>query len=320
FYYRKLFLQPVLSSQWKVEYPQLNICAMKGSSVVIPCSFHHPDNLRPEKVIWGHVKYHRKKAHLIFVGFVKSRFKYIGDSYKNCSLKIHQVDCMDTGKYGIKFIYNNTKRFPAATSSPTLKIKDLKVELKGNKTIKEGGSVNLTCINSCDGEVSSAFVWFKNGEPVNDGAVLYLSNVSHTSSGNYTCSLKTHTRAISGFLSDSPKNTSASISPSADTDAHITLVCHSHANPPVEAYTWFKSAEGGSVVVGHEPVFSPGDSGRYFCSVTNKHGNQNSSIVTVNIKGSVYVDCCSFSLGLCHSVMKSVIKITVTSNQKHLLI
>lgn len=68
----------------------------------------------------------------------------------------------------------------------------------GVRATEEGDSVNLTCVNVCD-KHSSAFIWFKNGEPINEGPVLYLNNVSSTNSGNYTCSLRRHTET-SGVL------------------------------------------------------------------------------------------------------------------------
>lgn len=70
----------------------------------------------------------------------------------------------------------------------------------------------------------------------------------------------------------------------ADPGSDFTLICSSHANPPVENYTWFRIAAGDSVNVGHQPVFHPRDSDQYLCSVTNKHGSQNSSVVILNIK------------------------------------
>ncbi|XP_023265811.1 B-cell receptor CD22-like, partial [Seriola lalandi dorsalis] len=80
-----------------------------------------------------------------------------------------------------------------------------------------------------------------------------------------------------------PKNTSVSVRPSTekDTGSNITLICSSHANPPVENYTWFKICGGDIVDVGHQPVFFPGESGQYLCSVSNKHGSQNSSAVQI---------------------------------------
>lgn len=66
--------------------------------------------------------------------------------------------------------------------------------------------------------------------------------------------------------------------------SNITLICSSRANPPVENYTWFKMGADDVVDVGHQPVFLPSASGQYLCSVSNKHGSQNSSVVTFTIQ------------------------------------
>lgn len=185
----------------------------------------------------------------------------------------------------------------------------------GNGIVKEGDSVNLTCKNDCDDDQgSSVFTWFKNRKPTNEGPVLTLSNVSSTNTGNYTCSLRANagiaSRVINinvereyrmqdpsqfeslpqdfrpDFLSDGPKNTSVSVRPSMAVDAgsNNTLICSSHANPPVESFIWFKIEDDNIVDVGHQPVLFSGDGGRYFCSASNKHGSQNSSVVTVRGK------------------------------------
>ena len=87
---------------------------------------------------------------------------------------------------------------------PYLTLLDLKVSVTnpdGHRATQEGDSLNLTCTNSCDGgNLSSAFTWFKNGEHINEGSILYLSNMSSENSGNYICSLKTHTGATSGAI------------------------------------------------------------------------------------------------------------------------
>uniref|UniRef100_A0A7N8YKY5 Ig-like domain-containing protein n=1 Tax=Mastacembelus armatus TaxID=205130 RepID=A0A7N8YKY5_9TELE len=119
--------------------------------------------------------------------------------------------------------------------------------------MKEGDSVNLTCINRCDGDgLSSAFLWFKNEEP----------------------------------------NTSVSVRPSAEVDAgsNITLICTSKANPPVETYTWFKMNDHNIINIGKEAELHfrkilHHDGGQYFCMASNKHGSQKSSLVTLKIKG-----------------------------------
>nr|XP_046270199.1 B-cell receptor CD22-like isoform X2 [Scatophagus argus] len=292
-----LFLAGILCSTLKVEYQQQHICAVKGSSVVVPCSFHLSDNLTVKRVMWGHVKSHHFKGHFISgsnLRRVASRFQYVGDKQRNCSLKINQVDCDDAGKYAVRFIINKRKSLWPHNVSPTLKVVDLYIlvtKSNENGTIKEGNSMNLTCMNGCDGDhLYSAFTWSKNGKPINQGPVLHLSNMSSTNSGNYTCSLNTHTGTTSAAINIDveygPKNTSVSVTPSMEVDvgSSVTLICSSHANPPVENYTWFKIDGNDIVDVGHQPVLFSDDGGQYLCSASNKHGSQNSSVVTVKIK------------------------------------
>ncbi|KAF7663524.1 hypothetical protein LDENG_00208210, partial [Lucifuga dentata] len=160
--------------------------------------------------------------------------------------------------------------------------------------MKEGESVNLTCTNSCDGgDHASAFSWFKDGENINEGPVLHLNNMTTNSSGNYACSLKNHPATLSAVINIdveyAPKDTSVTIRPSTEVDIanSITLNCTSNANPPVKKYTWFEIADDTVKETGHEPELHLPmfvRDGRYFCSGTNKHGSQNSSVVTLKIK------------------------------------
>ncbi|XP_031723499.1 B-cell receptor CD22-like [Anarrhichthys ocellatus] len=294
-----LFLAGVLCNTRRVEYHQQRVCAVNGSYVVIPCSFYYPDNHSGERFKWGHVKSHSKGRYIYDSNSKKvtTRFQYIGDKKHNCSLKIHHVEHHDAGKYTFRFTTDLEDGKWTGKVGLTLKVVDLNISVTrpdGNRTTKEGDSVNMTCVNVCDDDnLSSAFIWFKNGEPIKEGPVLYLSNMSSTNSGNYSCSLKTHTGTASGVIhidvQYGPKNTSVSVRPSTEVDfgSTITLICSSHANPPVEDYTWFKIYDDDDddiMDVGHRPEFLPADGGQYLCSATNEHGSQNSSVVTIKIK------------------------------------
>ncbi|XP_029292860.1 B-cell receptor CD22-like [Cottoperca gobio] len=266
-----LFLTGVLCGPWNVKYQREHICAVNGSSVVLLCSYDYPDIETVHSLKWGHERHNIYEGPFIFDSMINNslRFQNIGDKRHNCSLKIQQVEHNDTGTYIFRFETKSEKGKWTGRGGSTLKVVDLNISVtkpRGNRTTKEGDSVNLTCINGCDGgNLSSAFTWFKNGEHINEGAVLYLSNMSSANSGNYTCSLKTHTGTTSGVtnidVEYGPKNTSVSVRPSMEEDAgsNITLVCSSHANPPVENYTWFKIDEDDIMDVGHQPVFFPGD-------------------------------------------------------------
>ncbi|XP_051244873.1 B-cell receptor CD22 isoform X5 [Dicentrarchus labrax] len=290
-----LFLYGVLCDEYKVEYQQGHICAVKGSTVVIPCSFHYPGNQIVDRVMWGHERHNIYDGPFIYESISNNtlpRFHYNGDKKHNCSLEISHVEPNDTGKYTFRFITDSAVGKWTGVEGSTLKVGDLNISMtkpNGNRTMNEGESVNLTCINSCD-DLSSAFTWFKSGEPFSEGPVLYLSNMSSTNSGNYTCSLKSHTGTTSGVINIDveygPKNTSVSVRPSFEKDpsSNFTMICSSHANPPVENYTWFKIDKDDNKAVGHQPLFLSAERGQYFCTATNKHGSQNSSVVTLKIK------------------------------------
>lgn len=94
-------LSGVLCNTWKVEHQRHVVCAVKGSPVVFLCSFYNPDNQAVRRVLWRHAKSHLSKARLI--SGVSTRFQFIGDTHRSCSLKIHQVEENDAGKYFVRF-------------------------------------------------------------------------------------------------------------------------------------------------------------------------------------------------------------------------
>ena len=119
-----LFVSGAVCSEWNVEYHQQHICAVKGSSVVIPCSFYYPENLQVKKVMWGHEKSNIFDGPFIFeseMNETASRFQYIGDKEHNCSFKIHDVEKNDAGKYAFRFMTNDKSSY-TGTAGSTLKV------------------------------------------------------------------------------------------------------------------------------------------------------------------------------------------------------
>ncbi|KAG7504774.1 B-cell receptor CD22-like [Solea senegalensis] len=293
-----LLLSGALCYEWDVKYQPV-ICAVKGSSVVIPCSFHYPPHLAVQNVMWGHERNNFYTGPFLFENnnMKSSKFEYVGDKHHNCSLKIHSVEHNDQGKYAFRFTTNTEKGIWTGSKGSQLNIIDLKIKRSnGNRTTNEGDSVELTCLSSCSGlNRPSAFLWLKNGELITEEPSLRLSNVSSSSSGNYSCSLKSHKETTSGVININveygPKNTTTSAGPSMEVDlwSSIIVTCSSDANPPVENYTWFKIHYDDIESVGHKSELyiigvSNDDNGQYFCRATNKHGSQNSS-VTLKVKG-----------------------------------
>lgn len=90
------------------------------------------------------------------------------------------------------------------------------------------------------------------------------------------------------FLSDGPTNTLASPPMVVDDGTSVSLICNSLANPPIQSYVWFRITDRVQEV-GNQSVLHTGENGKYFCRATNEHGSQNSSSVTVKIKGALAI-------------------------------
>ncbi|XP_039892105.1 B-cell receptor CD22-like [Simochromis diagramma] len=120
---------------------------------------------------------------------------------------------------------------------------------------------NITLSDTHDGKKISCSARY----PVNQGKDTKTAETEETLSVSY-----------------SPKDTSASISPSALVSAGswVNLTCSSRAKPPVSSFTWFKKSRDGAVKVSEGEIYSFNvtDGGVYYCVATNDLGNQTSEI------------------------------------------
>ncbi|MBN3307232.1 CD22 protein, partial [Amia calva] len=215
----------VLSGDLVVTYPVSQICALRGSSVLIPCTYDYPEGANVTERKWS---------------------KDIGSDW-------------DAPPY----IYQS-------------KAESLKPDYTGRVEYTEQ---NKSC----------SFT---------------LVDIRNTDSGSYYFRIKINQKpnassgvpGVSLLVSDAPKDTKVSVSPSGEIveGSSVTLTCSSNANPPVENYTWFKTNgaavwEKGSGQSFNITEVSSGDSGQYYCEAQNKHGAQNSSAVPLPVTGMIHL-------------------------------
>ncbi|KAM9436235.1 uncharacterized protein Hap1MRO34_000741 isoform 1-T1 [Clarias gariepinus] len=189
-------------SRWGVNYPDEPICAVRGFSVCIPCSYYYPTsnpNIQVTQMLWCSINSNRGTCTAPPYVYnsssnTKSDFEYVGDDKLNCTLLIHNVQFNYSGKYKFRFITNVTDGMWTGEPGVTLQVEDLKVSLislSGNGNLKQGDSLNLTCDVNCT-HSSSQFVWSKNNEQLNtSGPVLHFPALTVRDFGNYTCTWKT---------------------------------------------------------------------------------------------------------------------------------
>ncbi|CAN9506098.1 unnamed protein product [Ophioblennius macclurei] len=98
---------------------------------------------------------------------------------------------------------------------------------------------------------------------------------------------KTSVAELTLSVSYAPKDTSASISPSALVSAGswVNLTCSSRAKPAVSRYTWFRISDDGDVNVfeGDFHSFNVTVGGVYYCVAANHVGNETSNEIHLTV-------------------------------------
>ncbi|CAL8349813.1 unnamed protein product [Boreogadus saida] len=178
---------------WHVEYPD-SFCVVEGSTATIPCSFTLPAGLRVERVVWC-------PDHGICQGTTRnvydsnvradSRFLYLGDLVRKCTLKIIKTEKRDAATYRFRFETNGGGYSgPIGVRVTVTDGGDVMVRSSvTDHVMKEGGQVTLTCTSACSFHQLDVH-WYRNGHALSEtGPALHLSCLTNDDAGDYTCSL-----------------------------------------------------------------------------------------------------------------------------------
>lgn len=259
-----VFFSGILSDDWSINIPS-QICAAKGSSVVLPCSYDFPQSkdgqeiqvksemwcLGDQRCITQRYIYH--SAGILLESAYLRRVQYLGESgSKNCSLKISGLRESDSGTYVFYLITNHTTEKMPAQRGLQLLVSGSRSEIPvtaGPSPVREEGQfVTLSC---CSPGPNAVVQWFKSSssELKYRGAEWTISKVTKEDSGGYYCQVEAEGQVQKSkeLLLDvqySPRNTNISLSlPEHTEEGHSAiLTCRSEANPPVLTYTWYKGA------------------------------------------------------------------------------
>ncbi|KAI5611186.1 hypothetical protein C0J50_9259, partial [Silurus asotus] len=132
--------------------------------------------------------------------------------------------------------------------------------------------MELSCNTTCTLSNNPTYIWYKNGQWVNECK-------------SASCSV--------AAVSDSPKNTRAVVHPSGDLTEGIsvTLSCSSDADP-VHTYSWFKQRDSTDTLLTTSQNYSISNiitnhNGLYYCTAHNQLGQQHSTPVHLNVLGFI---------------------------------
>ncbi len=92
---------------WGVTYSPSHICALKGSTVTMNCTYTYTTGHKIRKVFW--TKTNAKEKHEEFPDLFEDpeysqRLQYLGDKQQNCAVRLDHVTQKDSHKYYFRFI------------------------------------------------------------------------------------------------------------------------------------------------------------------------------------------------------------------------
>ncbi|CAL8287269.1 unnamed protein product [Arctogadus glacialis] len=197
-----------------------------------------------------------------------------------CTLRIKDLRQSDSAEYKFRFITNIDKF--SGDPGVTLSVTDqVKVSFPSST---DPTRANMTCRSMCSLAGGFTYIWFRNGQYVEQG-IYYKGNIS--SEDNYACAVEGY-KHLHSPLVYAPKTPLVTVSPSGKIKegSSVTLSCSSDANPAAN-YTWFKEHDDSVGQSGQNYTITNITSelgGSYYCQPRNAIGRHNSTFLFISVK------------------------------------
>ncbi|XP_058642182.1 B-cell receptor CD22-like isoform X2 [Onychostoma macrolepis] len=274
--------------QWNVIYETQSICALKGSTVNMSCSYTYPQQYKLIDTFW--IKRSDMKSLKEYPEY-KHRVEYIEHRQNQTAvLRLHNITENYESEYCFRLITNTEGQ--KWYGKPGIQLKISALQVKAPQLVLEKERVNLTCETTCS--LTDGFIWYKNGQALKIQSETLQLQSERSDSGRYSCAVRGHQHlpspAVNITVMYPPQNVSVSISASGEIleGDSVTLSCSSDSNPPALIFSWFKENQTSAVGSGQSFIissFNSSHSGRYYCEAQNQYGSQRSASVSVSVKG-----------------------------------
>ncbi|XP_034062175.1 B-cell receptor CD22-like [Gymnodraco acuticeps] len=194
-------------NDWGVTYSSTEICAVKGSTVEIRCTYKYPSTWRGrvntvQKTFWSTKQKDGEPVDLFTASEYSGRVE--GRCENNvCTLRIRNLRESDSAEYWFRFETNQPDGKYDGSTGVTLSVTNLQVTSESNR---------LHCQNSCPPSYNPPYIWYKNGQRIQRETSYYtnITNNADSYSGvrGQTCNRVTYSeRSIC-----TPKGSSVDIS------------------------------------------------------------------------------------------------------------
>ncbi|XP_033985883.1 B-cell receptor CD22-like isoform X4 [Trematomus bernacchii] len=149
---------------WGVTYSSTEICAVKGSTVEIRCSYTYPSTWRGsvntvEKTLWFTKWKGGKPVDLTTESEYSGRVEDLCEN-NICTLRIRKLRESDSAQYKFRIITNQAVY---ASEPVTLSVTGLQVKVSNIYRYTGYIWANLECLSSCPPTSRPSYIWYKNG-------------------------------------------------------------------------------------------------------------------------------------------------------------
>ncbi|XP_061626636.1 sialoadhesin-like isoform X2 [Phyllopteryx taeniolatus] len=278
----------------KVVYDNRNICALKGSSVDITCTYSHPYAIRTKFWFRADPSYMRinpsPPRNLQLDD--RDRVEYPRESYRRSTLRIKNVMESDSAEYRFKF---TTYDFEWRSSLPgtSLTVAAVQVQVMDVEVEDSYVSAQLSCHMSCSPTAPLSFCWMRNGRSAVDCSTAQMTKHHKIDlyPGDYvTCGVHGYPLTVSTPLYALKAPLIWPSDPEEILEGRpLTLTCRTDTQTSYGQHWYKKLKPSGHQAVGDGPelVFTSirsSDSAEYFCTVGNELGNKTSQSVMIDVK------------------------------------
>uniref|UniRef100_A0A8C6P2Y0 Si:dkey-238d18.5 n=1 Tax=Nothobranchius furzeri TaxID=105023 RepID=A0A8C6P2Y0_NOTFU len=288
----------VVSSAWTATLPS-SVQGLRGSCVVIPCTFSYPYPSKTPPVFTGiwmdnnGIIFHPIESQ-IQQGY-RSRTKLLGEvANKNCSLKIDPLQLNDNGPFYFRIEIKDYDQY--SYRGHMVKITPDPIQLLVKEEIKEKEAASASCSvsYSCP-DTPPIFTWSHSGEEVHRSQQLNDHQLQVTSTLTFHPRPPDHNQPLwcnvthqGGQKQNMFKILHVKCKCSSVSDVEegrtVGLTCSSYANPPASSYEW-QNETGEQIHQGNLYVVQSVSRhlGALFCTAINDEGRATSRPVRFNV-------------------------------------
>ncbi|XP_036953627.1 uncharacterized protein LOC119019274 [Acanthopagrus latus] len=188
-----LLTVPVIQGQdgWGVTYSSTEICALKGSTVDMSCTYRYPSTVqRVENRFWFRKEHNDVYTNLKTDPQYSGRVQHICGN-NNCRLRITDLRESDSAEYKFRFITDQEGGRYTGEPGVTLTVTDLQVRVDRSHVFPTELWARLMCHSRCRLPGRPHYIWYKNGRIIQGETSSYYSG-SFTPTDSFSCAVAGH--------------------------------------------------------------------------------------------------------------------------------